>query len=105
VEPWERQREILTALALYDRVSVRSGNGVGKTLCAAWATLWFLLTRPGSIVITTAPTAHQVRDLLWRRLRTAFANAKVPLPGRCLTDRLELGADWYAMGIATDEEV
>jgi phage terminase large subunit len=105
VEPWERQREIMAALALHGRATVRSCNGAGKTLCASWACLWFLLTRPGSIVVTTAPTARQVKDLLWRRLRTAFVEAKVSLPGRCLTDRLECGTEWYAMGIATDEEV
>lgn len=104
-DPWERQVQVLEALAREDRVSVRSCNGAGKTLCAAWACLWFLLTRPGSIVVTTAPSAHQVKNLLWRRLRSAYVNAKVTLPGRLLTDRLELGTEWYAVGLATDEEV
>jgi len=105
VEPWERQVAILEALARFDRVTVRSANGVGKTLVASWASLWFLLTRPGSIVITTAPTGRQVKDLLWRRLRSAFAEAKVKLPGTCQTTQLECGTGWYAMGMSTDEEV
>lgn len=105
IEPWAVQQQILHALATEPRVSVRSCNGAGKTICAAWATLWFLFTRPGSIVITTAPTGQQVKNLLWRRLRDAFGNARVPLPGRCLTGMLECGADWYALGLSTDKEV
>lgn len=105
VEPWERQRAIMQAVAEHDRVTVRSCNGAGKTLVASWICLWFLYSRPGSIVVTTAPTAYQVENLLWRRLRGAFADAKVNLPGRCMTKRLECGTEWYAIGMATDEEV
>lgn len=103
--PWQRQADILRALAREPRVTVRSCNGAGKTLCAAWAVLWFLYTRPGAIVVTTAPTKNQVVNLLWRRLRGAFGEAQRPLPGRCLTALLEVSTEWYAMGLATDEEV
>lgn len=105
VEPWEKQEEILRALAVLPRVTVRSCNNAGKTICAAWATLWWLYTRPNSVAVTTAPTGQQVKNLLWRRLRGAHAASKVPLPGRPLTQMLELGAEWYAIGISTDEEV
>jgi phage terminase large subunit len=104
-DPWERQADILQALACESRVTVRSCNNAGKTLCAAWAALWFLQTRPGSIVVTTAPTTRQVKDLLWRRIRAAFNGARTPLNGRCLTQMLECGTDWYATGFSTDEEV
>jgi phage terminase large subunit len=105
VEPWEKQRQILYALVDQSRVSVRSCNNAGKTICAAWASLWWLYTRPNSIVITTAPTGAQVKNLLWRRLRGAHAAAKVPLMGKPLTQTLELGPEWYALGMSTDEEV
>src|SRR5207253_1420450 len=105
VEPWETQIRIMEALAREPRVSVRSCHGAGKTLCAAWCALWFLMTRPGSIVVTTAPTGNQVKNLLWRRLRAAYANSRVPLPGKCQTQQLDCGPDWYAIGISTDEEV
>jgi phage terminase large subunit len=55
--------------------------------------------------VTTAPTKHQVVNLLWRRLRAAYRGAKVKLQGRCLTAMLEVDTEWYAIGIATDEEV
>src|SRR5438105_8721493 len=105
VDPWERQVQILQALAREPRVTVRSCNGAGKTVLAAWSALWFLYTRPGSIVVTTAPTASQVKNLLWRRLRSAHSNARANLPGRCLTSLLEVSTESYAIGISTDEEV
>jgi phage terminase large subunit len=105
VEPWQAQIDIMEALAREDRVTVRSCNGAGKTICAAWCVLWFLYTRPGAIVITTAPTGYQVVNLLWRRIREAHAAAKVTLPGRCMTKQIECGANWYALGMATDEEI
>lgn len=105
VEPWAMQQAIMEAVAREPRVTVRSCNGAGKTVCAAWLALWHLYTRPGSIVVTTAPTKHQVVNLLWRRLRSAFSESRVRLAGRCLTAMLEVATDWYAMGLATDEEV
>lgn len=99
------QSAVMEALACQPRVTVRSCNGAGKTLCAAWCVLWFLTTRPGSIVVTTAPTGYQVENLLWRRLREAYAASKTPLPGRCLTKLLDIAPNWYAIGLATDEEI
>lgn len=105
VEPWERQIAIMEALARESRVTVRSCNGAGKTICAAWIVLWFLVTRPGSIVVTTAPTGHQVKNLLWRRIRQAYADSKTKLPGVCQTMQLDCGPDWYAIGLSTDKEI
>lgn len=104
-ELWSKQAEILQALAEQPRVSVRSCHNAGKTFAAAQAALWFLQTRPGSIVITTAPSGRQVRDLLWREIRTGFARARQPLVGRCLTTRIDCRPDWYATGFSTDNPV
>jgi len=42
-EPW--QADALEAVGTHDRVSIRSGHGVGKTTFESWLILWFLLTR------------------------------------------------------------
>lgn len=68
-DPWEKQEEILRALAGPERVTVRACHGVGKTWTAAGAALWFLYTRQPSVVLTTAPTLRQVREVLWREIR------------------------------------
>lgn len=100
-DPWSKQVEILEKLNKKSRVSVRSCHGVGKTFIAAASALWFLYTRPNSIVITTAPTARQVTDLIWRTIRGHHSSNQ--LPGRCLTTKLELGDEWYAQGFSTDD--
>lgn len=102
VELWSKQREILNTLRDHSRVSVRAAHSVGKTFTAAAAALWFLYSRSGSIVVTTAPTARQVRELLWREIRRHHIRAGV-LPGECLTVGLELAEKHYAIGLSTDE--
>lgn len=65
-EPW--QAEALRSIALEDKVSIRSGHGVGKSTLLAWLILWFLGTHPNAKVPVTAPTAHQLNDVLWAEL-------------------------------------
>lgn len=61
----EWQREVLTALRDDHFVAVRSGSGVGKTFLLSVATRWFLFTHHQSKVPTTAPSQHQLYDILW----------------------------------------
>lgn len=101
--PWKKQTEIADALVQDQRVSVVSCNGAGKTAVAARILLWFVQTRRNAVVVTTAPTWHQV-GLLWREVRTAFAGSARPLAGEILHNRLELAPTWYATGLSTDRE-
>ncbi len=65
-EPW--QAEALTALAGHGRVSVRSGHGVGKSALDAWCVLWYMNTHYPCKIPCTAPTSHQLKDVLWAEL-------------------------------------
>jgi len=65
IEPDEWQAEALRALANEDRVSIRSGHGVGKSALMSWAILWWMFTRYPCKVACTAPTSHQLNDVLW----------------------------------------
>jgi hypothetical protein len=102
-EPWSKQREILESVRDHTRTAVRSAHGVGKTAVAARAALWFLAVHYGSKVITTAPTFHQVRDLLWREIRVAYQAAGGFIGGELFDTRLELAPDWLAFGLSTDQ--
>lgn len=89
------------------RTAVRACHGVGKTATAAHLALWFLAVHPGSRVITTAPTFAQVEHLLWVAIRAAIARAhqqgngrQFPKPNRT---SLEMGEDWFALGLSTNE--
>ena len=76
--PW--QAEALRLVAGHDRVAIRSGHGVGKSAFIAWLVLWFLVTRGNARIPCTAPTRHQLQDILWseiakwrRRMRPELA--------------------------------
>ena len=62
-EPW--QAEALEAVGKHDRVSIRSGHGVGKTTLEAWLILWFLLTRQNCKIPVAANSQDQLRDTIW----------------------------------------
>jgi phage terminase large subunit len=62
-EPW--QAEALKAVGRHDRVSIRSGHGVGKTTLQAWLVLWFLLTHQNCKVPVAADSQDQLRDTIW----------------------------------------
>ena len=49
-------------------IAVKSGHGVGKTAMESWIILWFLSCFPYSKVICTAPTQHQLYDIVWSEL-------------------------------------
>lgn len=102
-DPWKKQEEILKAVRDHKRVAVRACHGVGKTKVAAWVALWFLYTHPNSKVITTAPTWHQVENLLWREIHAAHAASRIPLGGKVLQTQIELGKQWFALGLSTDK--
>lgn len=64
-KPDPEQAKILRSLAQNTMTSVRSGHGVGKSTVEAWAVIWFMTTRPFPKIPCTAPTQHQLFDILW----------------------------------------
>jgi len=69
VTPTWQQAQVLTSLLpIGAKVSVRSGHGIGKSASAAWAISWFVETHDFAKVPCTAPTARQLRDILWGEL-------------------------------------
>ena len=64
-EPDDWQAEAASKLADHPRVTIRSGQGVGKTGFEAATLLWFLTCFPYPRVVATAPTRQQVNDVLW----------------------------------------
>lgn len=67
-KPDEQQAKILQSVADNQMTSVRSGHGVGKSTVEAWAVIWFMLTRPFPKIPCTAPTQHQLFDILWAEI-------------------------------------
>lgn len=65
--PTGYQLEILRDLAQHQRESARGPHGLGKSALAAWAVLWFALTRDGEDwkIPTTASAWRQLTKYLW----------------------------------------
>lgn len=97
------QEQLVSTLAKERFVSIASCHGIGKSFTAARVVLWFLITHPRSIVLTTAPTNRQVKDVLWKEIRSAYRDASAHLGGKILELRFELAEDWYAIGLSTNE--
>lgn len=63
--PDDIQGEILNSVANNQLTSVRSGHGIGKSALQSWLIIWFMCTRPFPKIPCTAPTKHQLHDILW----------------------------------------
>lgn len=102
VQWYFRQVEIAQALLTPPyRVLVKACHNVGKTFLGGSLVNWFFDSFQPSITLTTAPTARQVNDLLWkevrvqRRGRGGFPGPKVP--------RLETAPNHFAHGFTAQD--
>ena len=94
---WSKQIEIMNAVDQYDRVAVRACHDSSKSFTASVIAARWLDKHPiGSArVITTAPTATQVRGILWVEINQLHEQAK--LPGRVNQTEWWIGS--YLAGI------
>lgn len=76
-EPEPYQVDLLNDLANYPKVSIKSGQGIGKTAAESVALLWFLACFPFARVVATAPTAHQLSDVLWAEVNKWISKSDV----------------------------
>ena len=102
--PWSKQAEIISDVFQFPVVAVKSCNAAGKSDLASDVALAFLMCKPNSIVITTAPTWRQVKDVVWRYIRTKHAKAPVKLSeAQCNQVGLDLNEEWFAVGLSTKD--
>ena len=96
--PTEQQKELFRAIksevsrgrAGRPHFSIRSGHGTGKSTSLAQLAIWFLLTRPQGLIPCTAPSAHQLQDVLWKEISRWLARLLPPFDSllELTTDRL-----------------
>lgn len=101
--PWKKQREVIESVRDHRVTAVRSCHAIGKSTLAAFIVIWFLLTHPRSIVITTATTKRQVKGILWREVHAFLRRAKVPIGGHLTETQLKLDDDWWAWGFTSKD--
>lgn len=106
-ETWSGQRTILESIRDSRHTAVKACHGPGKSFIAARAAAWWLSAhKPGeAFVVTSAPTAPQVRAILWREIGRAHAHGH--LPGRVNQTEWWMGpgAEHYAQARTGDEEL
>lgn len=73
-KPDANQRAILQSVADNSLTSVRSGHGIGKSAVLSWLIIWFIGTRPFPKIPCTAPTQHQLHDILWAEVAKWLRN-------------------------------
>lgn len=76
---WSKEREILQAIQKYRRVAIRSCHGVGKSFTSARVVAHWIDTHKAgeAFAVTSAPTAPQIRAILWRELGRAYTNGRL----------------------------
>lgn len=92
-EPDEWQAEAARDLAANPKVSIKSGQGVGKTGLEAAVFLWFITCFPYPRIVATAPTKQQLHDVLWSEISKWMSKVYVQIDdtglGGGVTDRLK----------------
>jgi hypothetical protein len=70
---WSGQKNIMYSVRDNRRTAVASCHEIGKSFIAARLTCWWIdIHSPGkAIVVTSAPTARQVRTILWKEIGRA----------------------------------
>lgn len=101
---WSKQREIAMSVQQNRFTAVPSCHGVGKSAIAARIAAWWIsCNEPGdAFVVTSAPTFHQVRGILWREINRV--HRKGFLPGHCNQTEWHLANELVGFGRKPDDE-
>lgn len=110
-KPWPKQIEVEEAVfgGKHRRTEVSGCVGSTKTYAAAMIALQWLMCHKPARVFSIAPSFRQVDTNIWGYLQKLWAAAVAngtPLgPAKDIfkIPRIELGADWFYQGFATDK--
>jgi hypothetical protein len=82
--------------------NVQASHGVGKTAISARLALWYLFAVGGQVV-TTAPTFRQVKNLIWKEIRSTHSRFSQILGGTCNTLDLFVNPSVFAIGFSSSD--
>ena len=99
---WEKQKEIVEAVRDNSEVAVRSCHASGKSYVSGRIVHWYLNAYSNSIVITTAPTFRQVKEILWREIKGSVRGKKIYPEKSLLDTAINISDNWFALGLSTD---
>jgi len=105
IELWKKQQEVMEAFAdpSVTYLSIRSGNGVGKTFMLASLACQYLDTHCPGYAIISGSSWTGVLKTIWPSLRSLIANAPVRLGGEVLGSDWRRGNMWGAFCVSPDK--
>lgn len=77
VSPWDRQREILQACTRHDKIAVKSGRRVGKSVTISGLALWRWASFERGQALLTSATKDQLDRILWGEIAKMYHQAGV----------------------------
>lgn len=83
------QEVFLRALDSNDHIAVKAGHGTCKTTDLSIATLHYLSTRPDARIPCTAPSKHQLQDILWAEMSKQIGMMSRHPVGKIFANNLE----------------
>lgn len=110
------QQEILDAIRVNRRVSVRSGTARGKDFVAAVASVCFLYLTvfdenwefQATKVVNTAPTGRQIKNIMIPEIAKFYTKAHGILPGNMMSDGIRFDEkflkDWFLVGFKAGDD-
>jgi hypothetical protein len=77
---WSHQQNVMRSVVAAPRTAWQACHGPGKSFTAARLGAWWLMAHPvgEAFLVTSAPSGHQVRTILWREIRRAHARGGLP---------------------------
>jgi hypothetical protein len=95
---WSKQRQVCASVLAHRRTAVRSCHDTGKSFIASRIVAWWLSChKPGeAFAISIAPTAHQVKGILWREINALHQMHR--LPGRTNQTEWHIGRALVGIG-------
>lgn len=105
VDLWAKQREVIRAIAnpAIPYISVRSGNGVGKTHLAAAAVYQYLDSHCPGYAIISSSSWRQTQKGIWPLIRTMHRRARLPMGGEIQATEWKRGDLWGAFCVSPDQ--
>lgn len=108
---WSKQKEMCRSLVRYRKTVVYSGNMIGKDFLVGRLIWWWLLTRPGSLVIVSGPSQTSLGSITWGEVRSAMprwmgtnvpsVSARLSKGVKTSPQMVDFGNGWHAIGLST----
>lgn len=86
------------------RIAISACHNVGKTFLLGRYVAKEMSTIEDVIIVTTAPTFNQVKNLLWAEIRAAAKKSKIKVPGTLNLTEWRVSEKWYAIGFSPKKE-